>query len=40
MIYPLAEKLKINGYELMLIMSFLKEQKLNKYDKQPITGLR
>lgn len=32
--HPLAEKLKINGYELMLIMSFLEEQKLIEYDKQ------
>jgi len=29
---PLAKKLKISGYELILIISFLQDQKLIKYD--------
>ena len=32
--HPLAKRLKINGYELMQITSFLEEQKLIEYDKQ------
>ena len=32
--HPLAKSLKIKGYELMLIMSFLEEQQLIEYDQQ------